>query len=483
MKSTMPLVYPTMLGCPFVHALLLPRVPAQRARLFAILGSSATLLISFMLVAPSLVAPAQAPELAELGIGPFALHFGLDALNAPLVLLLNLLTVALVAGSSAVLASAKELRALLWLQFITLLTLTSQDLPVLALGFALALLPAFQLLATHHSRVLKRVYGLYHGLGVLCILGAAAALGYWVRAPAAIGDHHLFHYDTHSVPPTARTVLFALLAVAALIRMGVAPFHSWLPVALEQGSFYGMTLLVSIRTGLYVLARVALPAFPDAAKTFMPTLTTFATLSALYGAIAAFGQSNLRRMVAFLVVSQSGIMLTGLCFANPDSVSGTLLYWLGFGVATTGMMLMLGCLEGRVGTCDMRECGGLVRGLPQLSGCFFLFGLATIAIPGTVAFAAEDMLVHGSLEAHPLLTFLMLGAMLLNAITFMRGFATAFLGNENPRNAQYGSFVDLLTRERVVAVGLLLTLIVAGALPSSLVSVQIEAARAIAFVR
>ena len=58
-------------------------------------------------------------------------------------------------------------------------------------------------------------------------------------------------------------------------------------------------------------------------------------------------------------------------------------------------MLMITALFARTGTADMRELGGIVRRVPGLSACFFLFGLATIAIPGTVAFAAEDLAVAG----------------------------------------------------------------------------------------
>jgi NADH-quinone oxidoreductase subunit M len=469
---------------PVLHAELLSWVRGQaQARFLATAGASAAFLLACVL-SGSYFAAEGAPIFAQLSWGRsgHAAHFAVDSLNAPLLPLLTLLTLALVIGGSAVFSSHRELRALLWLESLSLLTISTSDLLVLAIGFAVVLIPAYRLMVAGEDPALRRVYSLYHGAGLIALLGAWAALSYWME-PEGPFRISLWHLDSAAVPESARPVLFGLLCCAALVRMGVAPFHSWLPPSLERGSLYAVTLLVSIRTGFYVLARLALPAFPHAAHAAMPILTVVALFSAFYGAVAALGQHDLRRMVGFFVVSQSGIMLTGLLFGDPHAVSGTLLYWLGFAIATTGLLLMIASLAARTGSADMRAFGGLVRALPHLSACFFLFGLATIAIPGTVAFVAEDMLVHGALEKHPLFTFVMIVAMVLNAITFMRAFAMTFLGQARGREATFGSLVDLLPRERVVAVALLLALIVSGVLPGPIVDAQAEAAKAIAFAR
>ena len=140
---------------------------------------------------------------------------------------------------------------------------------------------------------------------------------------------------------------------------------------------------------------------------------------------------------------------------------------------------MIASLAARTGSADMRTFGGLVRRVPHSRACFFLFGLATIAIPGTVSFVAEDMLVHGALEAHPLLTLVMVVAMVINAITFMRAFATTFLGEARDSAFTTGTLVDLLPRERITAVALLFALIAAGVFPGAIVAAQAEAAKVI----
>lgn len=465
---------------PVLHAELLPWVRgAAQKRFLAGAGASAAFLLSCVL-SGSYFATARGPIIAHLPLDDtgHSLHFAIDSLNGPLLPLLTLLSLALIVGGSTIHASRRELRAILWLESLTLLTISTGDLVVLAVAFALVLIPAYRLTVTSEDSTLRRVYTLYHGVGLLAFSCACAALIYWLQ-PGASFEKSLWHLDASRVPHAARPVLFGLLAFAAFVRMGVAPFHSWLPLSLERGSLFAVTLLVSIRTGFYVFARLALPSFPEAAHAAMPVLTTLALFSAVYGALGALGQSDLRRMLGFFVVSQSGIMLTGLLFGDPHAVSGTLLYWLGFATATTGLSLMIASLTARTGSADMRAFGGLVRRVPHLTACFFLFGLATIAIPGTVSFVAEDMLVHGALGTHPLLTLVMMVAMVLNAITFMRAFATTFLGEVRHREFTSGSMVDLLPRERVAAVALLFALIAAGVFPGTIVAAQSEAAKVI----
>jgi NADH-quinone oxidoreductase subunit M len=481
-SATSSAIFVALVLLPAVHAELLQLVRSDRAmRILARAGAGAALMLGLVLAVRLSQRPHAEWLSAELAIGPrVQLRFGVDALSAPLLPLLGLLTLSMLIGGPRSMLGRAELRALLWLESLTLLTLTTLDLAVLAAGFTLVLIPAHRLTASRdvERRAVSRVFKLYHGLGAAMFVSAVLLIAFYT---GRAGDPRpsLANLDGVVVPEGLRPLAFWLLALSALVRMGIAPLHSWLPVSFERGSLLAVTLLVSIRTGFYVLSRLAIAVFPEAARGATPFLVGVALASALYGALGALGQRDLRRLLAFFVISQSGIMLTGLVLGDAHAVSGALLYWLGFAVATTGLMLVVCALYARLGTADMRRLGGLVRVAPQLSTAFFLFGLATIALPGTVAFVAEDMLVHGALEAHPLLTTLMVIAMVLNAITLVRAFAQTFLGEHRGPLLLEG-FDDLLPRERVTAVTLLLALIGAGLFPDPLVTAQSPAAHRIA---
>jgi NADH-quinone oxidoreductase subunit M len=482
MTALVPACFAGLLLLPWLNAALAGRTgSAKQARTLGAWGASLTLLLAVVLnaafyrdSAPTLLAALPLP-------GTLALHFAIDNLNAPLLVLLSALTLTVVLGGPAAMLTPDRLRALLQLEALTLLTLASADLLLLGLGFCLVLLPTRRPASAEQRReriAVKRMFRLYQWFGLICFLSALALLAFGLGPQTLLSGS--LRLDTSALSPTMEVVVFALLVSAAFVRMGMVPLHSWLPASLEHGSLLSIAFLVSMRTGLYLLARFIVPSFPELTESAMPILTTLALCSAMYGAVAALGQHDLRRMVGFLIVSQSGIMLIGLVLGDAHAAAGTLLYWLGFTVATMGLTLMIASLRARTGTSDMRELGGVVRRVPHLSAHFFLFGLATIAVPGTLAFPAEDMLIHGALEAHPLLTIVMVIAMVLNAVTVVKAFAHTFLGQPTHKSMVLGALQDLLPRERAASVALLVALICGGLYPQILLEAQSAAAHHIA---
>jgi NADH-quinone oxidoreductase subunit M len=471
---------------PLACAELLPFVRgASHVRLAARLAAFATLAAASLLSSHCLAHGVDRVR-AQLPLGgtSHALHFAIDALNAPLLPLATLLVLASLLAAPVTRLTLRELRATLWLETLLLLTLTSADLAVLSLGWVAQLLPIQVLLAGRSAEAPRDpatfVTRLYHAASALCVLGACLALAYWTRS--GLLDLDALRDAARAIPAPGRALLFALFSLAALVRTGVFPLHSWLPLAFERGPLLPLSLLLSTRTGLYLLARFVIPVFPGESRMAMPALTLIALSSALFGALAALAQTDLRRLLAFWVISQSGIMLTGLVFGDADAISGSLLYWFSFATSTSGLALLISALEARTGTTDMRRFGGLVGQMPLLAACFFLLGLANIAVPGSVAFVAEDMLVHGAMEKHPLLTLVMIVAMVLNAVSFMRAFTTVFLGEHRTGRAQLGTLQDLMPREHLTAAALLLMLVAAGVFPGLLIAAQRPAAKTIAFV-
>lgn len=484
MSELTPWIFLTVILTPAVHAELLPRVRGEaRARALAIAGAVGTLLGASALTALVYVLSPERLLVAQLPLGTtgHACHFALDSLSGPLLPTFSLLTLALVLGSPRGILTVSRLRALFWLEALTLTALATDDLVILAIAWGLTLWPLDQL-TTHAASPsggaeLSRIFRVYHGVGALCFLGACLALGVWSSGDAVLGVR-LLGIDGSGVPRALQSVIFCAFVVAAMQRMGVAPFHSWLPLAVERGASAAPAVLVAMRTSIYVLLRLAIPAFPEAAHAGRPLLTAVALCGAVYGAFGALGQTDLRRMIGFFIVSQSGLMLTGVTLGEPSALSGALLYWLGFAAATTGLVLMVSALAARTGGADVRGLGGIVRKVPGLAGCFFLFGLASIAIPGSPAFVAEDLLVHGALAQHPLLTVVVIATTVVNAITFVRAFNQAFLGDLTARSGALGTLQDLLPRERIAAVSLLLVLVGVGLYPGPIVDAQNAATRA-----
>ena len=116
---------------------------------------------------------------------------------------------------------------------------------------------------------------------------------------------------------------------------------------------------------------------------------------------------------------------------------------------------------------------GLATRTPRLATFFAICGLALVGLPGTLGFAAEDLLFHGSLESHPLLGLTLPIATALNGITIYRLFARLFLGRAT---VQTPAVPDALPGERWGLSAAVVFLVAGGILPSALVALREPAA-------
>ncbi|QSQ11306.1 proton-conducting transporter transmembrane domain-containing protein [Myxococcus landrumensis] len=261
--------------------------------------------------------------------------------------------------------------------------------------------------------------------------------------------------------------LGALLLVGLCTRLAVVPLHTWLPVWMARSPWGSGPLWMSLAASLHLLHHWLLPLLPPewVTDTVVPALASLGAGTALYGALLAFSQKDLRRMLAFTVMSQSGLMLTGVASTNPEGIHGAWLHCLAAGVAFTGLDLLVRSVEARTGTTDLEQLGGLTERAPRMATLFLLLCLAAMGLPGTLGFVSEDLLLRATLGAHPWHLLLLPPALALNAFTLLRACHRAFLG---PTPSGRGPLQDLLPRERWMATALVLTVIVGGLAPPAL---------------
>lgn len=445
------------------------------------LGATA-LTLALAGVALGLFHPGEAgPQLVNAwGLVPLLgveLQLGVDGASVVALSLTALLTLGLVAAGPRQLLDRRTLTVLLLTESATLGFFCSQDLALLTLFWMATLVPAWVLVsqsarAQPESRALL-TFRTYMLAGTLPLLAVVVLVGVLGARAGAEAPFSLTELSARGVPGSWQTALFGLLLLAAAVRMAVVPFHSWLPVLMARGPFGLSLLLVNVHAGLFLLLRVAIPLAPEAWAASETMLTALGLFGGLYGAVLALAQVDLRRTVGFLLVSQSGLLLAGLAAMNTQSVAGVLLQSVATGVSLTGLTLVVQVLGARTGTTDMTRLGGLVRKTPKMAAFFFLLGFASLGFPGTLSFVGEDLLLHGVLEAHPLVALPLLLTTALCAITLFRAFQKTFLGGVTPEQKLLLETVeDLLPRERLAALGLFALVFVGGLLPGPLLRVR-----------
>jgi NADH-quinone oxidoreductase subunit M len=258
--------------------------------------------------------------------------------------------------------------------------------------------------------------------------------------------------------------------------MGCFPLHFWIVPLSERGPAPLVLTAFATPLGMFLMTRVTMPLFPELFTAAMPILLPLGLLTATYGAILAMAQYDLRRMLGYFWISQQGFLLAGIAAMNAPGVSGALIHAIGTVVVRTGLALLIGGIDARMGTTDVRRLGGLVRTAPRMATGFLLLAMAAVGSPGTLGFVSEDLIVQGLLDHHSIAAVTVLVTTALNGIVLFLAFQRVFLGDGGTFGAgplvSSPQFPDLLPRERWVAVALFGLLLAGGLLPAPLLAVR-----------
>ncbi|MEO5925722.1 MAG: proton-conducting transporter membrane subunit [Bryobacteraceae bacterium] len=333
----------------------------------------------------------------------------------------------------------------------TLLAYAAPNLPVFAAGWTLTVVPYWIWMKTGPKLALTAgTLVLFAGVGLI----------------SAGGDSSM------------RMLAFGVLTLAVLFRKGIFPLHSWVVSGLDSSPMLPLGLLFNGHLGAYLMVRFAIPLLPDAATQALTLLSVLALFTALYAALVALSETRPRRILGFLTVSQASFLLAGLESRNTEGVTGALVHWFVVVVATTGLYCVYRGLEARYpAVASPAGFLGLMNVAPRMAVFFALSGLALVGLPGTLGFAAEDLLLHGSLESHPWLGLTLPLATAFNAITVYRLFSTLFMGRAASATP---TMPDAMPRERWALTAVAMFLVVNGILPSMLVSLRSQTAEHIA---
>ena len=271
---------------------------------------------------------------------------------------------------------------------------------------------------------------------------------------------------------------FGLLIAAVILRKGICPAQAWIADLAEGGSGIPTSLLLNGHFGALLVARLILPLFPSTASNLFPVLSWLAMATALYVAIRALTENSPRRLLSFLALSQSAVILAGLESRTAEGITGALVHWFVVAVSTAGLFGILRLLEVRFGeNLTASRYFGLAAHAPRLAVSFCVFGLALVGLPGTLSFCSEDLLIHGTLMSHPVTGVVLPIATAMNAVSILRLFARLFLGK---RRTGFTHMADALPRERWTLAAGVLFVVLGGIFPNLIVGQRSAEADAVA---
>lgn len=193
-------------------------------------------------------------------------------------------------------------------------------------------------------------------------------------------------------------LLFWAFVLAFAIKTPIFPFHTWLPEAHVQAPTAASVILaaVMLKMGTYGFLRFVVPLFDQASAYWSWLLVGLGVVGIIYGAVVAFSQSDMKKVVAYSSVSHMGYVVAGTFSLNESGLLGAWYQMWNHGVVTGGLFLMVGMLYSRLHSRDLTQIGGgLAKHLPKAAVIFFILSAASMAVPMTNGFVSEFLSLLG----------------------------------------------------------------------------------------
>ena len=228
------------------------------------------------------------------------------------------------------------------------------------------------------------------------------------------------------------------------IKMALFPLHGWLPDAYTRAPDAISPLLAGLMTkvALYGWVRVmfwvlgARDTADGLAQVHLLTLLgALGSLAAVFGALLALGQQNLKRMFAYSGVSHVGLILIGVSQGNATGFSGGMFYLINDAVMQAAMFFIAGAAIYHHGARTVDEIAKLRQGSRWLTGGLVILALSMIGLPPTGGFFGKWHIILGAIEAgNYFAVAAVIVATLLTMVFFLRLFVRVFA--EQPASSE-----------------------------------------------
>ncbi|MFN9643766.1 MAG: NuoM family protein [Cyanobacteriota bacterium] len=464
------LLLPLLLAFPLAAALVIPLLATGSAvgvRNLAALACSGQFVVALLCwrFPPPELHLTWLPKLR------LALDLGLDGLSLPLVLLTALVS------TMAILSAAEDHPRPRLFNCLLLATnlgvvgaFLARNALLFLLAFEVVLIPATLLVATWGGP--RRAgagirYLIYGSVSGLTLLGGVLALA-WCNSQGISFDYA--DLARAQLSPGAQAWILALFLLAFGLKLPIVPLHGWQPLTYAEAPIPAVMLLSGVvsKLGAYGLLRFGVGFLPEAWAAWSPWIAATGAVCAVYGALNAIAQSDIRRLMAYSSLGHMGLLVLSLAAATPLSLQGAVAQTLAHGMIVALLFACVGLIERKTGSSAIPDLSGLLnplRGLPFTMGMLLLALMAAAGIPGLVGFPAELIVFEGSWVVFPRATLICLIASGFTAVYAIRLFNRVGFGRLDNAKADWAS-----TRwtERAPAVVLTVMIVACGIWPKVL---------------
>ncbi len=406
----------------------------------AIITSAITLILSVVVLLqyrPGVPGLQLVDHMAWIPSWGISYWLGVDGISILMVLLTTIISLlAIVSSWSAIETQVRQYYIfMLLLQVGMMGVFLAQDMFLFYIFWEFTLVPMYFLIGIWGGG--RRVYAaikffLYTMAGSLLMLLAILYMG--IQA------------DTFALPDLiaargawaggmVEALLFISFFVAFAIKVPIFPFHSWLPDAHTEAPTAGSVILAGIllKMGTYGLIRFNLPLFPQASADYAPYIAVLAIIGIIYGAVVAFAQKDVKKLVAYSSISHLGFVVLGIFSLTTEGIQGGILQGFNHGISSGALFFIVGVLYEQRHTREIKEYGGVWKVMPVFSVLTLIIVLSSMGLPGLNGFVGEFTILLGSMGAQSfapawIFTAFAVTGVILAAVYLLWMFQRVFLG-------------------------------------------------------
>jgi multicomponent Na+:H+ antiporter subunit D len=368
----------------------------------ALLGAAGILGAGIALIG---IVARQGPLALEVGSwpAPFGIVFVADLFSAILVMLTGAIGLAVVSFSIQAIDQERERFGYYPLLLILLMgvcgAFLTGDIFNLYVWFEVLLIASFVLLALGSERAQMEGALKYVTINLLASTLFLVAVGLLYAEVGTLNMADLARVLPQADSPGLITAIAALFLLAFGIKAAMFPLYFWLPAAYHTPPPAVSAIFAGLLTkvGVYALLRIFTLIFvADVGYTHTIVLAA-AGVTMIVGILGALAQTELRRILSFLIVSHIGFAVMGLGLYTPAGLAGAVLYIVEDMVVLTALFLASGIIAQATPDDNIQDLGGLYKSAPLFAALFLLPALSLAGVPPLSGFFAKLALLQASL--------------------------------------------------------------------------------------
>lgn len=485
-----------ILFTPLIGVFVLLLIPADKIKglrwvtFFASLIPFGLTILAWVLFNQSAATPFRLEEVAPwFSAIHSSYHLGIDGISLSMVFLTTLLVPLSILTAFSVTERVKSFLILFLLLETGLLgVFLSLDLILFFVFWEAGLVPMYFLIAQwggerrNYASLKFILFTMGGSLGLLLaiqMIGAVTGtfdLVQLLQTWPALTEATLFGLPS----ATVKAIAFWAFVLAFAIKVPIWPFHTWLPDAHTEAPTAGSMILagVMLKLGAYGFIRLVLPLFPVESAHYAVWLAVLAAAAIIFGALAAAGQTDFKRLVAYSSINHMGFVILGVAAAawalgstDPAirqsgiiALDGAVLQMFNHGLSAAGMFFLVGVLYERTHIRDLNRFGGLYALLPVYGSILLFISMASLGLPGMGGFVSEFMVVRGAWPIFMAITAISLIGLFFTGVYVLKALKLVLHG---PLNEEWAGHVsEINVREILVIAPLMILVLVTGIWPA-----------------